>query len=174
MGSVPQHPFFLKVIKSLQQYDRHWVLPYITVMYSTGPLFLSVIWKEYMKDSPSEISRVRILMPDEYMNHSWSFFTHHAGNSWHRKDARFIFWVSMHTPSRIICKTLLLTSKDGSTLATPHPVWFPSCRRRRCLRLLDVYSDYAPTGPCHGLFRSTVLFAAHALYDALVALEGKQ
>lgn len=99
MGSVPQHPFFLKVIKSLQQYDRHWVLPYITVMYSTGPLFLSVIWKEYMKDSPSEISRVRILMPDEYMNHSWSFFTHHAGNSWHRKDARFIFWVSMDTPS---------------------------------------------------------------------------
>ncbi|BCS25423.1 glycosyltransferase family 32 protein [Aspergillus puulaauensis] len=103
MGSVPQHPFFLKVIKSLQQYDRHWVLPYITVMYSTGPLFLSVIWKEYMKDFPSEISRVRILMPDEYMNHSWSFFTHHTGNSWHRNDARFIFWMGQHWQLVTLC-----------------------------------------------------------------------
>jgi mannosyltransferase OCH1-like enzyme len=93
MGSVPQHPFFLRVIELLQQYDRHWLLPYITVMYSTGPLFLSVIWKEYMQDHPSEMGRVRILMQDEYNKYSWSFFTHHTGNSWHGKDAHFIFWV---------------------------------------------------------------------------------
>ncbi|KAJ5986050.1 hypothetical protein N7451_010415 [Penicillium sp. IBT 35674x] len=96
MGSVPQHPFFLRVIKLLQQYDHHWLLPYITVMYSTGPLFLSVIWKEYMQDDPSEVSRVRILMQDEYKNYSWSFFTHHTGNSWHGKDALFIFWIGQH------------------------------------------------------------------------------
>ena len=93
MGSVPQHPFFLRVIELLQQYDRHWLLPYITVMYSTGPLFLSVIWKEYMQDHPSDSSRVRILMQDEYNKYSWSFFTHHTGNSWHGKDAHLIFWV---------------------------------------------------------------------------------
>lgn len=99
MGSVPQHPFFLRVIELLQQYDRHWLLPYITVMYSTGPLFLSVIWKEYMQDKPSELGRVRILMQEEYNRHSWSFFTHHTGNSWHGKDARLIFWVSVsHLP----------------------------------------------------------------------------
>lgn len=95
MGSVPQHPFFLRAIKLLQQYDRHWILPYITVMYSTGPLFLSVIWKEYMQDSPSEMNRVRVLMQNEYKNNSWSFFTHHTGNSLHGKDARFILWVSI-------------------------------------------------------------------------------
>lgn len=106
MGSIPQHPFFLRVIESLQQYDRHWPLPYITVMYSTGPLFLSVIWKDYMKDSQTEEGRVRILMPDEYKNHSWSFFTHHTGNSWHRKDARLIFWVSNTPPD-----TILFTNK---------------------------------------------------------------
>lgn len=96
MGSVPQHPFFLRVIELLQQYDRSWLLPYITVMYSTGPLFLSVIWKEYMQDGPSEAGRVRILMQDEYNRFSWSFFTHHRGNSWHGKDARFIFWMGQH------------------------------------------------------------------------------
>jgi mannosyltransferase OCH1-like enzyme len=45
MGSVPHHPFFKLVQEKLKSYDRSWVLPYITVMASTGPLFLSVIWR---------------------------------------------------------------------------------------------------------------------------------
>ncbi|KAJ5569994.1 uncharacterized protein N7459_009424 [Penicillium hispanicum] len=107
MGSVPRHPFFLRVIELLQQYDHHWLLPYITVMYSTGPLFLSVIWKEYLQDNPSEMSRIRILMPDEYKTQSWSFFTHHTGNSWHGKDARFIFWMGQHWMFLTLCGFLL-------------------------------------------------------------------
>jgi hypothetical protein len=101
MGSVPQHPFFLRVIELLQQYDRDWPLPYITVMYSTGPLFLSVIWKEYIQDPPSETNRIRVLMQDEYKKHPWSFFTHHTGNSWHGNDAQLIFWVNI---SRVPCQ----------------------------------------------------------------------
>lgn len=103
MGSVPQHPFFLRTIELLQSYDRHWLLPYITVMYSTGPLFLSVIWKEYMQTNPSESGRVRILMRDEYNRYSWSFFTHHVGNSWHGKDARLIFWMGQHWVFLTVC-----------------------------------------------------------------------
>ena len=97
MGAVPGHPFFLFVIESLQTYNKNWGLPYITVMGSTGPLFLSVIWKKYMaSDSNMNGGRVRILMPDEYNKHPWSFFSHHLGNSWHGKDARFIFWLGAH------------------------------------------------------------------------------
>ncbi|KAJ5831762.1 hypothetical protein N7474_000073 [Penicillium riverlandense] len=107
MGSVPQHPFFLRVIELLQQYDRQWFLPYITVMYSTGPLFLSVIWKEYMQEHPSEMSRVRILMQDEYNKCSWSFFAYHTGNSWHGKDAHFIFWMGQHWMFLTFCGFLL-------------------------------------------------------------------
>ncbi|PWY83012.1 MIPC synthase subunit [Aspergillus heteromorphus CBS 117.55] len=107
MGSVPQHPFFLRTIELLQSYDRHWLLPYITVMYSTGPLFLSVIWKEYMQTNPSESGRVRILMQDEYNKYSWSFFTHHVGNSWHGKDARLIFWMGQHWLFLTVCGFLL-------------------------------------------------------------------
>lgn len=97
MGAVPSHPFFLFVIESLKDYDTNWGLPYITVMSSTGPLFLSVIWKKYMA-SGSNINggRLRILMPDEYNKQPWSFFSHHLGNSWHGKDARFIFWLGAH------------------------------------------------------------------------------
>ncbi|KAB8272817.1 hypothetical protein BDV30DRAFT_239129 [Aspergillus minisclerotigenes] len=91
----------------LQQYDHHWVFPYITIMYSTGPLFLSVIWKEYIRDYPPEMSRVRILMQDEYQKYSWSFFTHHIGNSWHGKDARFISWMGQHWMFLTFCGFLL-------------------------------------------------------------------
>ncbi|KAJ9627134.1 CSG1/SUR1-like protein [Taxawa tesnikishii (nom. ined.)] len=98
MGAVPRHPFFLRVIDDLQKYNRNWILPYISVMASTGPLFLSIIWRHWtteglnVGDGP-EGGRIRILWPDEYNNHSWSFFTHHLGNSWHGKDVRLIFWM---------------------------------------------------------------------------------
>ncbi|KAL1992883.1 hypothetical protein VTN49DRAFT_3639 [Thermomyces lanuginosus] len=95
MGSVPGHPFFLRVIESLQNYDRSWFLPYITIMASTGPLFLSVIWKQYMGSPESEgTGRVRILMPEEYNSRPWSFFSHHKGDSWHGQDAQLIFWMA--------------------------------------------------------------------------------
>lgn len=97
MGSVPQHPFFLNVIDSLQSYDHHWILPYITVMYSTGPLFLSICWKRWMTSrSATDTDRVRILMRDEYNRYSWSFFTYHKGSSWHGKDAQFVIWMSQN------------------------------------------------------------------------------
>lgn len=93
MGSVPHHPFFLKAIDALPRYDRSWGLPYITVMGSTGPLFLSVIWTHYTRGNVEEQDRVRILFPDEYSKHPWSFFQYHVGNSWHRSDVKLILWV---------------------------------------------------------------------------------
>lgn len=94
MGSIPHHPFFLKVIDALPRYDRSWILPYITVMGSTGPLFLSVIWRHYNSAGPvAEEDRIRVLFPDEYIKHSWSFFRYHLGNSWHQGDVQVILWV---------------------------------------------------------------------------------
>jgi mannosyltransferase OCH1-like enzyme len=96
MGSVPRHKFFLNAIDRLPDYNRRWPLPYITVMASTGPLYLSVIWRHYNKAQPEGADRVRILFPAEYNNHGWSFFTHHLGNSWHSNDVKLIFWMASH------------------------------------------------------------------------------
>jgi len=110
MGAIPQHPFFLRVVESLQGANRKWFLPYITIMASTGPLFLSVIWKKWMGEhadlqaqsqnlvdgasiAADWKGRVRVLMPDEYSGHTWSFFEEYKGNSWHGSDARLIFWM---------------------------------------------------------------------------------
>lgn len=100
MGAVPRHAFFMKVVEEIKNYDRSWILPYITVMGSTGPLFLSVMWRHWSSaglnvgDGPGG-GRVRIIFPEEYNGHSWSFFTHHLGNSWHAADVDLIFWVSI-------------------------------------------------------------------------------
>ena len=98
MGATPKHPFFVRVTESLQAYDRSWLLPYITIMYSTGPLFLSVIWKKWTSEHGAQAGRewpgrVRILMKAEYNSNPWSFFQHYRGSSWHRSDARLIFWM---------------------------------------------------------------------------------
>jgi len=96
MGSIPGHPFFLRVIDSLPRYNRNWHFPYITIMSSTGPLFLSLIWRHYNEIDHAPDTRVRILFPEEYMGNSWSFFSHHLGNSWHKWDTKLLFWMAAH------------------------------------------------------------------------------
>ncbi|KAK6349728.1 hypothetical protein TWF696_006007 [Orbilia brochopaga] len=107
MASTPEHPFFVRVTDVLQSYDRHWVLPYITIMASTGPLFLSIIWKKWTGLDLEESSRVRILMGDEQQHKPWSFFRVYKGSSWHTKDAQTIFWMQHHVPHLVIGGCLL-------------------------------------------------------------------
>ncbi|RYO14569.1 hypothetical protein AA0113_g12242 [Alternaria arborescens] len=95
MSATPRHPFFLKAIGSLTDYNRCWPLPYTTVMASTEPLFLSIVWRHCNNAGPVDGDRVRILFPEEY-NHAWSFFTHHLGNSWHRTGVKVMFWLTKH------------------------------------------------------------------------------
>ncbi|KAL2817642.1 nucleotide-diphospho-sugar transferase [Aspergillus granulosus] len=93
MGSVPRHPFFHRVIQTLQSCNHSFILPYFTVLFSTGPTFLSIVWKEYVYTNPTGPDRVRILMLPEYKHYAWSFFRHNLGSSWHQGDARVVFWM---------------------------------------------------------------------------------
>lgn len=96
MGAVPHHPFFQTVIGSLETYARSYGMPYITVMSSTGPLFLSIVWKKYKRAVRPTEEHVRILMPAEYRGSAWSVFNITKGSSWHGKDAQTIFWMGKH------------------------------------------------------------------------------
>ncbi|AWU75998.1 uncharacterized protein C5L36_0B12270 [Pichia kudriavzevii] len=107
LGSVPNHPFFYKAINQLEKYQRNWLVPYITIMFSTGPLFLSVVWKQYIRwgNPPSGI--VRILMPDDYKNASNAFFKITKGSSWHEDDAAVLLLMAKHIVLSVIFCTLL-------------------------------------------------------------------
>ena len=102
MGSVPNHPFFLKAMESLHKYQRNWLVPYITIMISTGPLFLSVIWKQYKRWGIPEAGKVRVLMPENYKGYQYSFFAIAPGSSWHMSDANFIKSLANHLVLAVI------------------------------------------------------------------------
>jgi mannosyltransferase OCH1-like enzyme len=132
MGSVPGHPFFKQVIDALPRYNRYWGMPYITVMFSTGPLFLSVIWEEYMRQALGVGEEVMVLMPEEYSGNEWSFFDISAGSSWHGNDAKTIFWMGRHwlllTVSGFIAAGVV-----GLCLWWMWSTWVMRSRRRRSM-----------------------------------------
>lgn len=96
IGAIPHHPFIEKTMKTLPSSNIHWPTPYITIMGSTGPLFFSVMWRNYNTLKHSDEGRIRLLFPEEYMGTEWSFFVHNEGNSWHQWDAELMYWMASH------------------------------------------------------------------------------
>jgi mannosyltransferase OCH1-like enzyme len=47
MASRPGHPVFGKMIQSLQAYNHHYYFTYPTVFWSTGPMFVDTVLKDY-------------------------------------------------------------------------------------------------------------------------------
>ncbi|KAI0052995.1 glycosyltransferase family 32 protein [Auriscalpium vulgare] len=94
------HPFMAQTIHNLVTFDHDWVLNYPTVMFSTGPMFLSTQYGLYSASHPSTPAlpggEVRILPKSLYGKNAkdgeapHSFFTHFYGSSWHSDDAAFI------------------------------------------------------------------------------------
>jgi hypothetical protein len=99
MFAEKAHPFMAQTIHNLITFDHNWILNYPTVMFSTGPMFLSAQYGLYTSsqplnpDSPGE---VRILPKSLYGKNAkpeeapHSFFSHFYGSSWHSDDAAFI------------------------------------------------------------------------------------
>jgi len=63
-------------------------------MLSTGPLFLSIQWKEYIWSKPARGQEVSVFFPDWFDEvEQTRFFSSFGGSSWHKYDVAFIFWV---------------------------------------------------------------------------------
>ncbi|EJF61182.1 hypothetical protein DICSQDRAFT_106213 [Dichomitus squalens LYAD-421 SS1] len=94
------HPFLAQTIHNLMKFDYSWVLNYPTVMFSTGPMFLSAqygAWTSIHPPTPDQPGgEVRILPKPLYGKNAkpgeapHSFFSHYYGSSWHADDAAFI------------------------------------------------------------------------------------
>ncbi|POY71160.1 hypothetical protein BMF94_5470 [Rhodotorula taiwanensis] len=91
------HPFMDLVIHNLITFDHTYGTNYPTVMFSTGPMFLSAVYGMWPKDTPDGVERhVRILPRRWYGKNAPvtemedSYFDHFYGSSWHADDAGFI------------------------------------------------------------------------------------
>lgn len=98
MGSMRNHPYMDLLVHSLQTYNRNLVVPYLTIMNSAGPHFVSMVWDEYLKHPTPSQSAVRVLDLDGYEGQSWSFFIKHEGGTWHKwsPDVAAFRWMGQH------------------------------------------------------------------------------
>ena len=97
MFAEQHHPLLEQTIHNLIDFDNSWILNYPTVMFSTGPMFLSAQYGLYAAAHPNTAFQdIRILPKELYGKNAKedeapnSFFSHFHGSSWHADDAAFI------------------------------------------------------------------------------------
>jgi len=98
MMAEKNHPFMNLVIHNLITFDHSYGSNYPTVMFSTGPMFVSAQYGLWPKEDPNgtEERQVRILPRKWYgknapvAEQATAYFTHYYGSSWHAEDAGFI------------------------------------------------------------------------------------
>ncbi|KAN0065785.1 hypothetical protein ACQY0O_000915 [Thecaphora frezii] len=107
------HPFMDQVIHNLVTFNHRYLTNYPTVMFSTGPMFLSASYGLYVDahgpatpSTPAQpvagFSGVRVLPKSLYGKNAKpadvpdAFFTHFYGSSWHSNDAGFLIFLRDH------------------------------------------------------------------------------
>ena len=88
MISTAGHPYFGQLISRLSLYDHYYLVYYLTVMLSTGPLFVTI--NERLFASSSRTATVRIIEEKVYAE---VFLWFAGGNSWHGRDAQIISYM---------------------------------------------------------------------------------
>lgn len=136
------HPLLDQAIHNLITFDHSWILNYPTVMFSTGPMFLSAQYGLYTSSHPTtSVDDVRILPKSLYGKNAkegeapHSFFSHYYGSSWHADDAGFIF--GLYTWG----KGLMWF---GFIILIVGVVWLPTKKRRYSLRRMGGYEVLFP------------------------------
>lgn len=95
MISSLRHPAFAIAIAQLPSYfaaTRFWAefLPYVNIMLSSGPLFLSLVVKDYLLQQDSLPSPSVTVIEPVNLN---PYITDLESSTWHRSDARLLMWL---------------------------------------------------------------------------------
>ncbi|KAJ7228542.1 glycosyltransferase family 32 protein [Mycena pura] len=141
MFAQKHHAFFAQTIHNLATFDHSWILNYPTVMFSTGPMFLSMQYGIFTAQRVAG-GTVRILPKSLYGKNAetaeapHSFFTHHYGSSWHSDDAAFIWFLGIWGKGLMWIGLVVLVVGSAK-------VW-PSKQRRRNLRRIGGYDVLFP------------------------------
>ena len=90
-----KHPFMTAVIRGLSSSNRWYVLPFLTEMFSTGPIYLSARFWTF-KDRYDML----VLEDTRY------FLAHRTGASWHEADGKLLWWIFLNI--ELVIKWLVL------------------------------------------------------------------
>ena len=96
MAAVPGAPFLTSAIHHLRRWNKWMVIKYVQVMFSTGPMFLTV---QYALASAKLRQGVAVIPAPVYGKYDTSgspALYHLHGSSWHAGDAALVFWAERH------------------------------------------------------------------------------
>ncbi|KAF2720103.1 glycosyltransferase family 32 protein [Polychaeton citri CBS 116435] len=115
--SKPQHAFLTQLIERIPGHDLSWPFPYVENMLTTGCMFISNMWMQYMRhDAQHEITEKLFVLADQdggleaqmlRGNVTTPLFEHGGASSWHGRDAAFFVTVGQH-------RILVILSVAGS------------------------------------------------------------
>ena len=95
MAAVPGDPYLHRCIQNLRSWNLWMALQYVQVMFSTGPMFLTI---QLALASAAERAGVAAIAPADYGKYAaaeggQAFFYHLHGSSWHTGSAPFFLWM---------------------------------------------------------------------------------
>lgn len=88
--SAKGHPFMRSIIAGLKPAQTRYPIPYLTVLLSTGPLYMTAKYGLYKNKD-----EIQIVSPKLYEG---KYFKHYHGGSWHSWDGDIIWWFYNHGP----------------------------------------------------------------------------
>ena len=126
MAAVPGAPFLTSAIHHLRRWNKWMVIKYVQVMFSTGPMFLTV---QYALASAALRQGVAVIPAPVYGKYDTSgspALYHLHGSSWHAGDAALVFWAERHM--------VLLIALGGAAVGGLLLLWAgPRCVSRALL-----------------------------------------
>jgi len=148
MVARPGHPFLAELIEQVPKHNLTWMgFPYVENMLSTGCMFISNTWVNYMRRNKHKCKDRLYILADEHNNTTshmlrgkvtTPLFRHGGESSWHKKDAAFIFWLDKHwKPALAVYFLLSFISLCLLTFLACHkrPCWLGGrCRDRGACR----------------------------------------
>ena len=81
----PKHPFMTSVIRGLKSAHRWYVLPFFTVMLSSGPTYLTARFWSFS-------TRYDMIVLED----TRAYIVHRTGGSWHEADTNIIWWMFLN------------------------------------------------------------------------------
>ena len=91
MLASPGHPFLEALIESLPRRKRWYGSPYPTVMFGTGPGFLTLVYASLSEGVRGSVSIIGSELYDGE-DRDKRYFRHLEGSTWHGWDAAFVKW----------------------------------------------------------------------------------
>lgn len=107
-----KHPFMTAVIRGLSSSNRWYVLPFLTEMFSTGPVYLSARFWSFK-------NRYDMIV----LQDTQSFLSHRTGESWHESDAKLIWWIFLNIS--IVTKWIVVITAVFIFVYCTYKLWKP-------------------------------------------------